>query len=297
MTKGDTSDSMQTPHVHLRLKGRMGNQLFQYWVGKYVSMMTGLPLKVFSINESFVLNSSYFPNLINTRLLKHGVNIPKRYLLNDPNSHTHEDKLVFNNEFHEYDNDFSAENIISEYSKSNKKKNILISCWHERYDFISQHETWIRNLYARKVSCPLDIFAIHMRIGDLREDYKSSLKKYIQLAVSLAIQYQIEVVVVTEEPMHIDCQLMLSSLKAANVICRTTRHSNDSFVSAKKDFDVLCRARHILMTNSTFSWWAAFLNPYKPDVHVALHSSQPHAQLRNNLMFTKGPAYWKRVQL
>ena len=39
---------MVKPRVHVRLKGRLGNQLFQFWIAKYVSMCTGLPLSVFS---------------------------------------------------------------------------------------------------------------------------------------------------------------------------------------------------------------------------------------------------------
>ena len=81
---------MVKPCVHVRLKGRLGNQLFQFWIAKYVSMCTGLPLSVFSFNE-FYLDAKTFPNAHRPsfKLLQNIVTIPQRRQLADPSSVEH----------------------------------------------------------------------------------------------------------------------------------------------------------------------------------------------------------------
>ena len=48
--------------LHNRIKGRFGNQLFQFWIGKWIATNTNMTLTTY-FTQGFYLDPAYFPNI------------------------------------------------------------------------------------------------------------------------------------------------------------------------------------------------------------------------------------------
>ena len=255
-------------------------------------MNTGMKLSVF-FTQGFFLDPKYFPNLGSYVRLRERL----RSTISDPLPC---DKfLVYNWEMPEYhDNNTTAldpDVVISDVRADDKalRRDVLVSSYNESYEYIKRHEAWIKTLYARSSARlgRLDWLVVHIRLGDLSANYSSSEDDYIRLVCNVAGHTGLGVMIVSEDSTSPHSLKMESCLLRSGVNTRVLL-KDTSEDTVQEDFDMMYRARAIVMGNSTFSWWAAFLNPFEPDVFVALSETRsPHHEVRKTL-FENGPPNW-----
>lgn len=285
-----TKRAPTSPLVHNRIKGRFGNQLFQFWLGKWVSQNTGMPLETYNFNEWY-LDKYYFPNLGSFKMAKKYRLIPDKQTDNDKKTY-----MIYNHHM-EIPMTLDPDQIINECKAAAPGRSILMSAYNETYKYIRKHESWIKSLYARSTavhSAPLPIIAIHMRLGDLATHYQPSHDDYKAFCTQICKKHpNLDIVICSEQPCHRMTRDLVRHLKNSDATIAhrlSVRPCTENTV--QEDFDVFCRAQVLALANSTFTWWAAFLNPFQPKVYVALSKTQPHQVFRNPNMFVKGPRNW-----
>jgi len=298
--------------LHNRIKGRFGNQLFQYWLGHWIAMNTNMRLTLY-FTQGFYLDPHYFPNLspdFYTRLDKY-IPIPRPKARNNPhqvgeiltlNTPHPTPTRVYNCAFPgDYVNPYiDPDTVISEIRSSPIPKPVLLSTYNEYYPPIKKHQHWIRTLYARTTANlgPTNTIVIHVRLGDLKDTFLKYKDDYISFVISTLTLTQSqspppsqEVILLSEDskdPLSLEILNTLQQhLPTLNVTLKPT--SEDT---VQEDFDTLYRAQTIIMTNSTFSWWAAFLNPFNPRVYVGVSKTRSHDYENRKTLFERGPKKW-----
>ena len=280
--------------LHNRIKGRFGNQLFQFWVGKWIAMNTNMLMTTY-FTQGFYLDISYFPN-VGDFIRLNTITPIKRLQSLTPH------QRIYNFAFME-DYGTSAvdpDTIIQDIQQDPTPRNVLLSSYNECYKYIRRHSRWIKTLYAR-ASARLGAIqqtVIHLRLGDLVNEFITHADDYLAFSYDIAKQHKLPVTIVSEDSTSSHAQDFSCRLRSMlqphdiQVILKDTSEE-----SVQEDFDELYRSKVIIMGNSTFSWWAAYLNPFKPNVYVGLSPTrQPHYETRKDL-FEEGPRSWKCYNL
>lgn len=243
--------------VHVKLMGRYGNQLFQYWVGRYIADTLNWPLKLHVDCGILYLNPTTFPQL---RLPSHCSAWSSEY----GSGH---DEDPYN---------IDIPKVINDHRESQTP--VIISKFIENSKIIMQYEQYIRSLYHRTSFPPLlDNVVIHIRLGDIRNYWDSFGEQFTEFAVEIAQKYRdIPCLIVSEDPGDPHTIHVLSRLQQ-NGVNATVKPASDF----QGDFDTLMTARVLVATNSTFSWWAGFLNPYEgSEKYIAVSDKQFASTMR-----------------
>ena len=315
------------PHVHMRVKGRLGNQLFQFWMGAWLAERTGLPLTVSRTCDWF-LQPRHFPNLrrVVGTMYRTLVPIPRgRYhLRGGPTSGA---GAGAGTRIYSCADGAMGETIMLDVRRilaasraAGHAETILLNVYNECFTFIEPHAAYVRRLYERpsRALGRLDATVVHVRLGDLTDQYAASAPSFSRFVCDLCSREPgvsgTEVVIVAEDPYHRRVRALERALLRTRAVpgvrvarrrCRRGRPgraggggAGDGGVEAvHSDFDLLYRARNVVMANSTFSWWAAWLNPFAPSVYVGLSAEQPFAAHRTPWMFVNGPPDWNLYDL
>jgi hypothetical protein len=256
----------------------MGNQMFQYWAAKWISEKLGRPL-LLAFHEPIQLNTDLYPNLGDLKIIQQ---------LRTP-PHNPDEGIYLGCNVYEQ-NTVDIDSIIEKHKTSNIP--IVLDFHYEDYSNIRPREEWIKNLYKRSPNFPLtcnDSLVIHLRLGDIAHENIRIFNEYVQFALNIATQEKLPVIIVSEENRHF-CTLKLKEVLEHNNIQVTLTNNNTN--EYQKDFDIVSSAKVIVATNSTFTWWASFLNPFNPKVYIALSEKQP-ANFRNDFLFKRdSPDSW-----
>lgn len=254
-------------YVYVQFAGRRGNQFFQYWVGRYIADALGWPLKVFSADERHIyLNSSDYPN-IRWDAIEYIPNISTvqeetgPYLLD-------------------------IEQVIRTHKDT--KQPVHIAKYLENIRLVSEYEEYIRNLYTRPVA-KKDRIVIHMRFGDLAHKNVALNPEYIAYATNIVQRHKKEVLIISEEPNHACAIQMHIAIQALGVPVLLKPRA-----PIQQDIDDIASSTVIIMTNSTFSWWPAYLSEHAEEVNVFLHDKQFCSDCRGNYLFLPNhlPKHW-----
>ena len=328
--------------IYSTIKGRFGNQLFQFWGAAWVAACLGRPLFVKFTRDCY-LDTPEFPNMRSFVQLDELPSPPQVQLQQQQRGgkagrgkwrgqgrgqgmrvaaggHRHVYKYGMAHGPSSYDPDL----IVAEErgSPDSATADVHMAAYNETYRFVRKHEAWIRSMFVRRCMHlgALPVLAVHLRLGDLADKYEPSLDAYAAFAAKVArddpvASRQPVVLVVSEDPAHprtahlvqtIRRAISSSSRKSAITSAKASANAKASATrrtvvvhghapgvdEVQADFDVFYRASAIVMNNSTFTWWPAFLNPFDPAVFVGLSESQPFSGARNREMFVDGPAGW-----
>jgi len=269
-------------YVFVNIKARMGNQFFQFWAAKWVATQLNRELRVY-FNEPIQINRDVYTNLGDYKLTE-GIRVPYR---NEALGY-----YTFSNSDVYEASSFNLNEII-EYHKT-KTVPVLLDFYVEDYSIIRGNDVWVRNLYKRSPEYPLvcnDSIVIHLRLGDCANENSNVHNEYIYFSKMIVAKYKLPVIIVSEEVDHY-CTKSLYDALITNVHNNLITIANNTIEEYEKDFDVMSCAKVVVATNSTMSWWAAFLNPFNPDVYVALSDKQPQTQ-RNTTLFKRDcPDTW-----
>ena len=333
-----SSSSAPAPNVYSLIKGRFGNQLFQFWGAAWVATCLGRRTLAVKFARFCYLDPREFPNMRQfvqlEELPPHPLPPPtqqqggrgrRRGRPGGPKGpiidHHHVYKYGMSHGVTKYDPDA----IVAEERNASGTADVHMAAYNETYRYVKAHEAWIKALYARRSMHlgPLPVVAIHLRLGDLTDQYQASADAYAAFAARVLVEdpvarAQPEVLIVSEDPGHPRVAHLVSALRRAisrsrpataataatavgNVggtrrqVVRVHGHlaEDDDNARVQADFDVFYRANVVLMANSTFTWWPAFLNPFAPRVYAAISETQPFSGARNQDLFVNGPQSWR----
>jgi hypothetical protein len=273
---------MSDNYVYAYIHGRFGNQFFQYWAAKFIADSLNRKLILY-IAESFLINRSIYPFIGDFEKIDNPIDLKNNtynqakgyYICPTP-----------------YSGNTQYINKIINYHKNKNVPLHFVNFYNEDYSNIRLHTKWINNIYKRsddfKLICNNSL-VVHLRLGDVAYQNININDKYIAFTLEIAKKYKLPVIIVSEEINHIctiDMKKQLDNNKIQCVI------ANNSIEEYQKDFDIISSAKVIIATNSTFTWWAAFMNPFKPDIFIALSEKQP-CSFRNNFLFKReSPSGW-----
>ncbi|GEO12126.1 alpha-1,2-fucosyltransferase [Segetibacter aerophilus] len=258
--------------IIVQLKGGLGNQLFQYAAGLSLATHHGVDVKVdltelrqpdeeIGTLRAYELNNISRPPAIASYEEIENIqkqNVFKKYLEKVSPSHK---RTIYNEKQLLFDNNFfnSGSHIyLKGYRQSEKYfkhiENIV------RHDFELKHELVANVKASAEQFSSINSVSIHVRRGDYTnnavKEYHGSLDKdYYQHSID-------KISSITKDPIFFifsdDINWVKSNLKFTKTV---------KFVSGTisknhyEDFYLMSRCKHNIIANSSFSWWASWLNP------------------------------------
>ncbi|MFC1894320.1 alpha-1,2-fucosyltransferase [Candidatus Dependentiae bacterium] len=261
--------------IIIKIKGGLGNQIFQYAFGRYLSLKTGRKLK---LDLSYFKSNSYrkfnldkfnivFDGVIDFKskiLLKSSIYFPRIFKNNF---------CIINNNTQYFDPSV-IQRIVS------NKKCFLNGYWQsesffsEIDDFLKKElnlkKEYFNNLnktVLRKILNTNSV-AIHVRRGDyiwenLNKPYNVCDLKYYASAIKI----------VKDKIKNPFCFIFSDDIEwvKKNLIIELPKvYVTEN--SVYKDFALMSFCKHNIMANSTFSWWASRLNSNLNKIVVAPHA-------------------------
>ena len=266
--------------VYINMTARLGNQMFQYWAGKWIADNLKRPLKIY-IHEPFQVDRAIYPHLGEFEQVHHQYHIP--FVSPENGYYTHTNS---------YDGSTIDVDGIIELHK-NKNVPILLHFHVEDYSVLRPHEQWVKSIFRRSPDHELvcnNSLVVHLRLGDCAKENVAVNDDYIAFAVMIAFKENLPIIIVSEEIDHPCTLSMKTTLVEQGMSVTIASHTIDEY---QKDFDTIASAKAIVATNSTFSWWPAFLNPFTPNVYIALSERQPQRQRNETLFRRDSPDSWK----
>lgn len=252
--------------------------MFQYWVAKLIADKLGWPLRV-CIHDGLYIDTSLYPNM----------QLP---ILEGPICDHH----AWNYSHTENAHTIDIDTIIRDHSEN--KQPIILDKYLENASLVKSNASYVRELFRRSPELPMqDRIAIHIRLGDVAHKSLQDDESFIDFAKQVAAKYPTkDILIVSEEPYHVYTHIMCNALRNEGYNARIKCVNN----SVQSDFDDITCSKVVVALNSTFSWWACFLNPYNPDVYIALSTAQPCGEndpkYRNYHLFYNDPIaewnYW-----
>jgi hypothetical protein len=208
--------------ISVELKGRLGNQLFQYSMCRIMADKLNVD---YSIPNNW-LGYNFF-------------NLPKNY--------NGKGNLVFNEGVNEYN-----KNVFS------IKDNTHLNGYWQSDKYLIGYENDIRKwFHVEDLNIEQDLCVIHYRAQDgyLWDNYLLPIN-YFNLAKDyiLKINSNIKFIVVTDNK-----QLATKNFDIDDII----------LTNAKESFQLIKSAKYKIISNSTFSWWASWLNLPKTEIVIA----------------------------
>lgn len=262
----------QKPRVVMIMKCRIGNQLHQTWIAQLIREMLNRPLHVImkeTTKDCDVFTSGLIDMPIYDSVEYH-----------DNNSDVHPS-------CHEVD-PFAQ---LFAYGSAVATSDVIVDVHAECWSLTCHHEDYIRNLY--KINNPLlkkDRIMIHLRLGDVATEMtvNTNYINYCLQTVQAILRQQkrhIPLTLLAEDPTHEYALL----LKHALVQEFGTQVDIINNLDPYQDFKEVMASSFIIMANSTFSFWAAYLaDPLTTQVYAGISSTQPCAHHRNYPLFERG---------
>jgi hypothetical protein len=251
-----------TPKVILMLRCRLGNQLHQVWIAQLIREMLNRPLHV-------VLHSN-----------AERFNIYESGLVDIPKYDSFENYKLENNPLYKCVQNCTVNPFIKllEYGEKIHTHDIVINLFGECWTYIGEHEEYIRKLYRVRNELPKqERILIHLRLGDVAHKTTEN-KKYIHFVIQTIKRIFIQehrklpVYILAEDTQHsYTKELETALIYEYNIKVNVFNNENPC-----DDFRELMASSHIIATNSTFTFWAAFLaDPKTTEVYIGLSDTQP----------------------
>ncbi len=229
--------------IQVRYKGRLGNQLFQYCFGRILAEQLGYRLDAEPV-EGF---SGTCEKVSGTE-----------YDESNP--------LIFSGV--EYPD-------IEQLLRERPNRRIIINAYLQRYAYYAHHlekiRKWLRltNYDRRDFSAGPDSLTIHIRLGDyLKCHWTLAPEYYIQQIETIPHQ---SLVIVTDSP-------------DSTFLDQFTQYQPRIVHGAiLADFKWLLNAQRLVLSQSTFGWWAALLSDaevWMPEPGNSIWSQDSHIDLR-----------------
>jgi len=255
--------------IIVRLRGGLGNQLFQYAAGLALSIKHQTTLKLDPYTYSIHKYRKFELDNFNTKFQIADQNEINRCvgrfnflrLANKLNHYMFSKKAFAQPHYHYLENFFDLPNdiYISGYWQSERYFKNIQTVILEQYTFKIQPDD--QNLEYIEQFNQCNSVSIHVRMGDYL-----SMKKYNSFFGGLDDSYYKKAIKLIEEKMETPVFYIFSDNVAA---CKerfdpwlNARYiDHNSGDKSYLDLILMSRCKNQIIANSTFSWWAAWLNP------------------------------------
>jgi hypothetical protein len=259
------------PRVIIYMKCRLGNQIFQAWIAQKICDILNRKLHVVMIPTTEDCNI-YTCGLFDIPIYE-----SIEYVNNS------DDVLPSPHEVDPFCQLFDYTNI----HENDVIVDVHAECWY----LLSQYEEYIRSFY--KLNCSIkkeDRIIVHLRLGDVAHKMSKNTNyiTYVVNTIYSILQQQkrtIPIYLLSEDPEHVYSKQLIDTI---NYNLHTNVVSINNHCPLK-DFCEIMASSFIIMTNSTFSYLAAFLaDPTSTQVYAGISPLQPCAHHRNFPLFERG---------
>ena len=261
--------------VYVRLLGGLGNQLFQYGMGRALADARQAELV---LDPRFILRKGCISGLAIDEFA-----IRARYLTEVEAAHFKERLWKLSRAlrrqinpwlgyYHETVHSFDALVLA-------QKNEVMLSGFWQSERYFANHGHQLRTDLvlknpltsdAVKLAAQMDSspsVAMHVRRGDYLTDPKALVKHgltsahYYQTALQLMIEKlgEVDLYVFSDDP-----DWVRTNIQHPNII-----FVSDFGFSAERDLWLISACQHQIIANSSFSWWGAYLNDYANKIIVA----------------------------
>jgi hypothetical protein len=273
--------------IIVKLSGGLGNQMFEYAFAKSLSMKMNTNLK---IDLSFLLNRNMGPNFVYRDYELDLLSVKPDFDLSNIN-----EKIYLVNEPHFH---------FSEQMYDLNINNIYLDGYWQSYKYFENYEDIIRNEFEfkNKIKNSSDIKLIDklneiescnsVMINIRRTDYLTNNFHGV-----MTIEYITNAVKIMNERIDKpkffvfsdDIEWCVDNLKIENI-----EIVDHSFMGHRFGYylQLMINCRHFIIPNSTFAWWAAWLNNHKQKIVIA-----PKKWFTDDTIITDDliPATWMRI--
>ena len=260
---------MSADYIIVRLQGGLGNQMFQYTFGRALSMRSGMELYLdpSSLNlkknrgyqlDAFTLSAKFAdPEKIQSLITPHFAIRKKLWkVLKIPFKYA--DTHILEKDF-PYDKDIASRKTSAYFDGYWQTEKYFSDCKEFiRRDFSFRDEEVLRRHVQYEEVLNSNSVSIHIRRGDYVKNpkyrkrlYVCKLEYYKNAMKFLAERFEnLTFYIASDDHEWVKHNFVLS--KQVRLI---------ESENALSDFYIMSRCRHNIISNSSFSWWAAWLNP------------------------------------
>ena len=284
--------------VYVRLLGGLGNQLFQYAMGRALADAREAELV---LDPRFILRKGCISGLAIDEFA-----IRARYLTDAEAAHFKEPVWKLSRAlrrqinpwlgyYHETEHSFDTEALA-------QSNDVMLSGFWQSERYFASHGHQLRTDLVLKHPLPSAAVklavqmasspsvAMHVRRGDYLTDPKALVKH----GVTSAHYYQTALQLMIEKLGGVDLYVFSDD---PDWVRTNIQHSNIIFVSdfgfsAEQDLWLISVCQHQIIANSSFSWWGAYLNDYASKIIVA---PQPWFDAKHMAQQDIIPAGWNTL--
>ena len=284
--------------VYVRLLGGLGNQLFQYAMGRALADAREAELV---LDPRFILRKGCISGLAIDEFA-----IRARYLTDAEAAHFKEPVWKLSRAlrrqinpwlgyYHETEHSFDTEALA-------QSNDVMLSGFWQSERYFASHGHQLRTDLVLKHPLPSAAVklavqmasspsvAMHVRRGDYLSDPKALVKHgvtsahYYQTALQLMIEKlgDVDLYVFSDDP-----DWVRTNIQHPNII-----FVSDFGFSAEQDLWLISACQHQIIANSSFSWWGAYLNDYASKIIVA---PQPWFDAKHMAQQDIIPAGWNTL--
>ena len=271
-----------------RIYGGLGNQFFQYARGKALSRKLNCP---FFLDISFFKSGEYIHDFLLDKFSVEFDGVYEPSLIENLKIKLNKKRIL------------RLHNILSEDKKNNEiikrnKKIFLDGYWQNEKYFISIKEYLHRNLKLKNSSEKLvdyinqirkvNSISVHLRRGDyLSEEVANhigvcDIRYYIRAIEKISLKNQDALFYIFSD----DISWCIENLK----INKRLIFVGNEF-KPEEAFELMRNCDHNIISNSTFSWWAAWLNPNPNKTIIA-----PKTWWISDPLKTPVPTKWVKLE-
>lgn len=242
--------------IGVRLDGRLGNQLFQYALAYSVAkkyktfFIIDNDNKVDSVKKYFKTNV-FFNNKISRQYFKKLI-VPKLPYIRQCGDDLTDNTLLLiqNNQF--YHGYFQSELFFRDITNS------ILKYFQIKASYKKAFSIKYGDLFANK-----KVLVIHYRIGDFLQ-WGSEAHGGVNL--TLPESYYENALRMVNDPENYNIVIVTDD--KINILNKLPQIKNKIIISDNEimDFQLLMNADTIIASNSSFCWWAAYLNPKQPSI-------------------------------
>jgi hypothetical protein len=231
-------------HQSIGYSGRLGNQMFQYAALKAISLETGF--SCFLPDNTKVKSDGAF-NFTNNKWIPYKLDLLNVFeittpILNVQTNFTYQEKeFMFEPEIFNINDNTAIEGYFQSYKYFDKYKDIILSEFTFKKEILYKCFNIISK-YQNKV-------AIHVRRGDYvnHPGFWTITQEYLQASLSYFNDKEYTFLIFSD-----DMEWCKSIFPEGVVFME----SNNQFI----DLCLMSMCEHNIISNSSFSWWAAYLN-------------------------------------